>query len=50
MVMLLLSFRKKVQSLDALEHQFLPNLAAGDFKTGASPEHSTTQSNLQLLF
>ena len=51
--MLLLSFRKhpeKFQSLDALEHQSIPNLASGDFKRGASPEHSAKQSNIQLPF
>lgn len=38
MLLLLLGFRKypeKVQSLDTLEHQFLPNLAAEDFKRAA---------------
>lgn len=52
MVLLLLSFRKdpeKVWSLETLEHQSLSNLAAEDFRRGASPEHGTEHSNTELL-
>lgn len=52
MVLLFLSFRKhpeKVQSLDTLEHQFLPKLTAEDFKRGASPKRGTKESNTELL-